>query len=195
MYPEDIRGLYATAAVLESQQRYAEAAEVLKELVARAPDDSSVVQQYANALDKIGRAADAEGALRGLIARDPGDANALNSLGYMFADRGERLDEAVDLLQRALKIEPENPSFLDSLGWAYFRQGRLDLADGPLAAAAARMPDNSVVQDHLGDLRYRQQRFADAVEAWQRSLAGDGDEIDRAAVEKKLRDAQARVNK
>jgi tetratricopeptide (TPR) repeat protein len=195
MYPEDIRGLYATAAVLESQERYAEAAEVLKELLARAPDDSSVVHQYANALDKIGRAADAEGALRGLIARDPGDANALNSLGYMFADRGERLDEAVDLLQRALKIEPENPSFLDSLGWAYFRQGRLDLADGPLAAAAARMPDNSVVQDHLGDLRYRQQRFADAVEAWQRSLAGDGDEIDRAAVEKKLRDAQARVNK
>jgi tetratricopeptide (TPR) repeat protein len=195
MYPDDIRGLYATAAVLESQERYAEAATILKDLMARAPEDSTIVHQYANALDKSGRAADAEAALRGLISRDPRDANALNSLGYMFAERGVRLDEAVELLQRALKIEPENASFLDSLGWAYLRQGRLDLADGPLAAAAARMPDNSVIQDHLGDLRYRQQRFAEAVAAWQRSLAGDGDSIDRAAVQKKLRDAQARVGK
>ena len=66
---------------------------------------------------------------RDLIARDPMDANALNSLGYMLAERRERLDEAVTLVQRALKIEPGNPSYLDSLGWAYFQQGRLDLAD------------------------------------------------------------------
>ena len=52
--------------------------------------------------------------------------------------RGERLDEAVDLLQRALKLEPGNPSYLDSLGWAYFKQGRLDLADAPLTEAAAQ---------------------------------------------------------
>jgi tetratricopeptide (TPR) repeat protein len=195
MYPDDIRGLYATAAVLESQQRYAEAADMLKDLMARAPQDASIVQQYANALDKSGRPKDAEAALRDLIARDPRDASALNSLGYMFAERGERLDEAVELLQRALKIEPGNPSFLDSLGWAYFRQGRLELAEGPLAAAAAKMPDNSVIQDHLGDLRFRQQRYAEAVAAWQRSLAGDGESINRTAVEKKIRDAQARVNK
>jgi tetratricopeptide (TPR) repeat protein len=195
MYPDDIRGLYATAAVLESQQRYAEAAAVLKDLMARVPEDATIVHQYANALDKSGRPGDAEAALRTLIARDPRDANALNSLGYMFAERGERLDEAVELLQRALTIEPGNPSFLDSLGWAYFRQGRLELADGPLTEAAAKMPDNSVIHDHLGDLRFRQQRYAEAVAAWQRSLAGDGESIDRAAVEKKIRDAQARVNK
>jgi tetratricopeptide (TPR) repeat protein len=195
MYPDDIRGLYALAAVLESKEQYAEAAAVLKDLMARAPDDPSVVYQYAHALDKGGRAADAEAALRGLLSRDPRDANALNSLGYMFAERGERLDEAVELLQRAVTIEPQNPSFLDSLGWAYFRQGKLDLAEAPLTEAAAKLPDNSVVQDHLGDLRFRQNRFAEAIAAWQRSLAGDGDEIDRAAIEKKLRDAQSRVKK
>jgi Flp pilus assembly protein TadD len=157
------------------------------------PDDQTVVYQYAHALDKSGRAADAESALRGLLARDPKDANALNSLGYMFAERGERLDEAVDLLQRAVKLEPGNPSFLDSLGWAYFRQGKLDLAEGPLAQAAAKVPDNSVIQDHLGDLRFQQKRFAEAIAAWERSLAGDGDSIDRGADEKKLRDAQSRV--
>jgi tetratricopeptide (TPR) repeat protein len=194
-YPDDIRGLYAMAAIYESQERYADAATLLKDLIAREPDDATLVYQYANALDRSGRPAEAESALRALLARDPDNANALNSLGYMFAERGERLDEAVELLQRALKIEPGNPSFLDSLGWAYFRQGQLDLADGPLAAAAAKLPDNSVIQDHLGDLRYRQKRFDEAIAAWKRSLAGDGESIDRAAIEKKLQEAQARVKK
>jgi tetratricopeptide (TPR) repeat protein len=138
---------------------------------------------------------EAERALRGLIARDPNDANALNSLGYMFADRGERLDEAVGLLERALEIEPGNPSFLDSLGWAFFRQGRLAQAERPLAEAAEKLPDNSVIQDHLGDLRFRQQRYADAISSWERALAGDGEEIDRGEIEKKLRDARERTKK
>jgi tetratricopeptide (TPR) repeat protein len=194
-YPDDIRGLYAMAAVLESKEQYGEAAQVLKDLIARAPDDPTLVYQYAHALDKSGRAAEAEAALRGLLAREPDNANALNSLGYMFAERGERLDEAVALVTRALAIEPDNPSFLDSLGWAYYRQGKLDLAEAPLAAAAAKMPENSVVQDHLGDLRFGQKRFADAIAAWERSLAGDGESIDRNAIEKKLRDAHARVKK
>ncbi len=107
------------------------------------------------------------------------DANALNSLGYMLAERGDRLDEAVTLLQRALKIEPGNPSYLDSLGWAYFQQGRLDLADPPLTEAAEKLQDNSVVQDHLGDLRFKQRRFADAAAAWERALGGDGQSIDK----------------
>ena len=85
---------------------------------------------------RAGRVADAEHALRDVLAKDPQDANALNSLGYMLADHGQRLDEAIDLVQRALKIEPANPSFLDSLGWAYFRQGQLDRADAPLTQAA-----------------------------------------------------------
>ena len=104
----------------------------------------------------------------------------------MLAERGQRLDEAVDLVQRALKLEPGNPSFLDSLGWAYYQQGKLDLADPPLTEAAAKMPNNSVIQDHLGDLRFKQRRFADAAAAWERSLTGDGESIDRAAIQKKI---------
>ena len=125
---------------------------------------------------------------------DATDANALNSLGYMLAERGERLDEAVQLVQRALKIDPDNPSFLDSLGWAYFQQGRLDQADAPLTQAAAKLQSSSVVQEHLGDLRFKQQRFADAASAWERALSGDGQSVDRARIEKKLRDARSRMD-
>ena len=111
----------------------------------------------------------------------------------MFAERGERLDEAITLVQRALKIEPGNPSYLDSLGWAYFQQGQIDLADPPLTEAAEKLKDGSVVQDHLGDLRFKQRRFADAAAAWERALGGDGRSIDRAKIEGKIREARGRM--
>ena len=192
-FPDDPRVLYLHAQLLDDAGRKVEAIAAFQELIKRAPEDTTLVYQYANLLEKQGRVADAERALRDLLARDPLDANALNSLGYMFAERGERLDEAVDLVQRALKVEPTNASFLDSLGWAYYQQGKLDLADPPLSQAAAKLPESSAVQDHLGDLRFKQQRFADAVAAWERALAGDGDAIDRAKVEQKMRDGRARV--
>jgi tetratricopeptide (TPR) repeat protein len=93
-----------------------------------------------------------------------------------------------------LKIDPENPAFLDSLGWGYYQQGQLDQADRPLTEAAAKLQTSSVVQEHLGDLRFKQQRFADAASAWERALAGDGESIDRAKIEQKIRDARSRMD-
>jgi tetratricopeptide (TPR) repeat protein len=194
-YPDDPRAAYLSAQLLQDTGRTAEAIGAFQDLVNRAPQDAALVYQYAGLLEKAGRLPDAERALRGLLSKDPLDANALNSLGYLLADHGQRLDEAVDLVQRALKVEPENPSFLDSLGWAYFQQGKIDLADAPLTQAAEQLPSSSTVQDHLGELRFRQQRYADAIAAWERSLAGDGESIDRSKVEKKVRDARARVKR
>ncbi len=194
-FPADSRALYLEAQLLQDSGRAPEAIAAFEDLMKRSPEDGALVLEYANLLERGGRTADAERALRDRLARDPLDANALNSLGYMLAERKERLDEAVDLVQRALKVEPGNPSFLDSLGWAYYHQGKLALAEAPLEAAAAKLPSNSVIQDHLGDLRYGQGRFGDAVAAWERSLAGDGDTIDRAAIEKKMRDARTRAER
>lgn len=194
-FPEDARGLLIEAKLQLAQGQKAEAISTFAALVKRVPDEPSFVYEYAQLLEESGRLPEAEAALRGLLARDPSDANALNALGYMFAERGERLGEAVELLQRALKLEPGNPSFLDSLGWAFFKQGELARAESPLAEAAAKLPANSVIQEHLGDLRFRQQRYAEAVVAWERALAGDGESIDRAGIEKKLREARARVPK
>jgi predicted negative regulator of RcsB-dependent stress response len=66
------------------------------------------------------------------------------------------------------------------------QQGRLDLADAPLTTAATKLPTNSVIQEHLGDLRQRQNRRADAIAAWQKALDGDGDSIDRGKIQKKI---------
>jgi len=164
-----------------------------KRLIAANPDDARALHVLSLILQDKGDVQGAERTLRDLIARDPIDANALNSLGYLLAERGERLDEAVTLVQRALKVEPGNPSYLDSLGWAYFQQGRIDLADSPLTEAAATLKTSSVVQDHLGDLRFRQQRYADAAAAWERALSGDGQSIDRTKIERKIREARGRM--
>ncbi|HEX9365704.1 MAG TPA: tetratricopeptide repeat protein [Vicinamibacterales bacterium] len=150
------------------------------------PADTTVLYQLGAALDRAGRQAESERTFRDVIARDPLDAGALNYLGYMLADHGNALNEAETLIRRALTIEPDNPSFLDSLGWTYVQQGRLDLADPPLSTAAQQMPKSSVIQDHLGDLRQKQNRRADAISAWQKALTGDGAAIERATIQKKI---------
>ena len=190
---EDPILLYLLAASQRQSNDLAAAEATARRLRAVAPDDPRGMYVMAQILEARKDVDGAERALREMLARDPLDAGALNYLGYMFAERGVRLDEAVELVQRALTVDPANPSYLDSLGWAYFQQGRLDLADAPLTQAAEKLPSNSVVQDHLGDLRFRQQRYAEAIAAWERSLAGDGDSIDRARIEQKLREARARL--
>jgi tetratricopeptide (TPR) repeat protein len=187
--------LYLLAAAERTLRNFDAASAAARRLREAFPADRRSYMLEAQIAEESGRLPEAEKVLRELLSKDPLDADALNYLGYMLAERGEKLDEAVDLVQRALKVEPENPSFLDSLGWAYLKAGKLTEADKPLSEAAKQMPENSVIQDHLGELRFRQQRFADAVAAWQRALAGDGASIDRATVEKKLRDAQTRIKK
>ncbi len=114
------------------------------------------------------------------VKRDPLSAPALNSLGYMLAERGERLPEAVGFIERALKVDPDNPSYLDSLGWALHKQGKTDEAEPHLRRAADALPTQSVIQDHYGDVLVKRGKVPEAIGAWERALAGDGDDIDRA---------------
>ena len=185
--------LYLLAESQRSSKDLAAAQATAEKLIAANPDDTRALHVMSLIQQDKGDVKGAERTLSDLIARDPMDANALNSLGYMLAERGERLDEAVTFLKRALTIEPGNPSYLDSLGWAYFQQGKLDLADGPLSEAAEKLKNNSVVQDHLGDLRFKQRRYADAAAAWERALSGDGQSVDKAKIQNKIREARGRM--
>jgi predicted Zn-dependent protease len=153
-------------------------------------DDEALTMRVANVYEGGGRLAEAEKELRGLMAADPLNADAMNSLSYMLADRGTRLPEAIELAQRAVNAEPGNPAYLDTLGWALFKQGRTEEAAEPLAKAAAALTGNSVIQDHHGDVLAKRGKSVEAVAAWQRALAGDGESIDRSAIEKKIKAAQ-----
>jgi tetratricopeptide (TPR) repeat protein len=186
--------MYLLAEAQRADRDLENAEATARKLMASNPNDVRGLHVLSLIQQDRGDTKAAEATLRDLVSRAPEDANALNSLGYLLAERGDQLDEAVRLVQRALTIDPGNPSYLDSLGWAFFQQGRFDQADEPLTQAAAKLQTSSVVQDHLGDLRFKQQRFADAASAWERALAGDGQSIDRARIEKKIRDARARMD-
>jgi tetratricopeptide (TPR) repeat protein len=113
----------------------------------------------------------------------------------MLAERGERLGESVDLLKKALEIEPDNGSYLDSLGWAYYKADKLPLALDNLQRAADQLKSNSVIQDHYGDVLFKLSRYDEAIVAWQRALAGDNDSIDRPAIDKKIKSARQKLGK
>jgi tetratricopeptide (TPR) repeat protein len=192
-HPEDLRFPQIQAqALFQSGDRSGGLA--MAESLARSfpkdlPTQFTLVDLYQDA----GRAGDAERVLRQILQAEPSNANALNTLGYMLAVRGEQLDEAISLVRRALDTDPENGAYLDSLGWAHFKRGDLADAQKYLAAAAERLPANSEVLDHLGDVHARRGQLQDAVQAWTRALAGDGQGIDRTAVERKLQDARQKL--
>ena len=159
------------------------------------PGDVTVSFVAGSVYERQKQFADAERKFREVLAKDPLHAPALNYLGYMLAERGERLDEAVGYIKRALAADPYNGAYLDSLGWAYFRQNKLDLADQNLSKAAAQRARDSAVQDHYGDLLFKLGRYQEAVSVWQRALGGDGEQIDRGAIDRKMRSAQEKLRK
>ncbi len=183
----------ALASYLSGYDRFEEASGALETAVRRFPDNVAVLFQLGAVLEQSERYADAERVFRNVIDHEPAHAATLNYLGYMLADRGERLEESVDLLQRAISVDPHNGAYLDSLGWAYFKLDRLDLAEPNLRKASEQMVWNSVIQDHLGDLMFELRRYAEAVVAWEASLAGDREDVDAAVIEQKIQDAQRRA--
>jgi tetratricopeptide (TPR) repeat protein len=112
----------------------------------------------------------AEQTFKRVLSVNPLNASASNYLGYMLADRGIRLEESVKYIQKALELEPDNAAYLDSLGWAYFKMGRYDLAENPLEKAASKIQDDPTIHQHLGDLYLHQGKKARAQEEWQRAL-------------------------
>ncbi|MBI2188270.1 MAG: tetratricopeptide repeat protein [Acidobacteria bacterium] len=157
------------------------------------PKDAATQFALADLYNDAGRDADAERTLRQILEIEPGNAQVLNYLGYLLAERGRQLDEAVRLVERALDLDPGNPYYLDSLGWAHFRRGDLDAAEKYLAPAATQLPRNGEVQNHLGDLLARRGRWAEAVEAWTRVLESEAGDVDRAEVQKKIEGARSRL--
>ena len=185
----------ALAQLYSEADRGVQAVTVLKGAQVKFPADQSISFELGAVFDKQKRFADAEAAFKQVIARDPDHAAALNYLGYMLAERGDRLDESVGYIKKALAIEPENGSYLDSLGWAYFKADQLDLAEQNLKRAADQLTTNSVIQDHYGDVLFKRGRYQEAIVAWTRALAGDGDAIDRGAIDEKIRAAKHKLDK
>ncbi|MFN7925616.1 MAG: tetratricopeptide repeat protein [Bryobacteraceae bacterium] len=143
-----------------------------------------------------------EAEFRKLLALNPKSASALNYLGYMYAERNVRLNEAVDMIKKALEQEPSSGAYLDSLGWAYFRQGKLEEAAEALRKALERTPKDATVHDHLGDVYAKQGKLREAVAVWESSLQlhhsaapAERDTEEVAKIQKKLDSGKVKLAK
>jgi tetratricopeptide (TPR) repeat protein len=119
--------------------------------------------------EQLGNIKQLEEDLGYIIERDPQTATALNALGYTLADKTKRLDEALELIQKARSIAPTDPAITDSLGWVYYKMGRTEESLKLLEEAYKTFPDPEVAA-HLGEVLWQSGQFDKAREIWQEGL-------------------------
>lgn len=119
--------------------------------------------------DRLGQCDAAMAQMEQVVAHEPNNAPALNYLGYSYAERGIRLDEAERLLRQAVTLDPANGAFLDSLGWVHYRQHRLPQAVEELTRATVLLHD-PVIWEHLGDIHWASTQPVEAYLAWRQAL-------------------------
>ncbi|MFO7760804.1 MAG: tetratricopeptide repeat protein [Thermodesulfobacteriota bacterium] len=115
------------------------------------PDNTEIRYNFAIFLDRMGRTAEALERMKQVLALDPDDPEALNYVGYTWADQGRNIDQALSYIKKAVSARPESGFIRDSLGWAYYRKGEYKKAVVELEKAVQLEPDDPTINEHLGD--------------------------------------------
>lgn len=161
--------LSAEVQLLKKHQQFVRARNLLQTSLAQNPENLDMVYELAMVHERLGELDDMERLLRGLMISRPDDPHAYNALGYSLADRGERLLEAKALITKALQISPDDAFITDSLAWAEFRSGNLDLALLLLQGAFKDKPDPEIAA-HLGEVLWALKRQPEAMDVWRKGL-------------------------
>lgn len=162
----------------------AEARTLLDNGLNKYPNETDLLFARVLLYDNLGDREGSERDLRQIILMKPEDARALNHLGYMLADQTDRHEEALELLERAIAISPEDPAIIDSLGWAQYKLGRYEEALANLRRAYAVFPDHEVAS-HVGEVLWMMGRKDEALEVWREALETQPDsELIREVVER-----------
>jgi tetratricopeptide (TPR) repeat protein len=201
------RDIYVRLAMMYSRlKRWPDAEAALDkadQLSSKSEEHQEIAFLRASGFERQKKYPEAEELFRKIIKDAPDNSAALNYLGYMMADRGENLEEALGMIKKAVDREPANGAFLDSLGWAYFKLGKYDLAEDNLLKASQHvMGADPTVQEHLGDLYQKTGRlklaashWERAVAEWSRTVAPEVDQEALSKVQKKLESAKVRLAK
>jgi tetratricopeptide (TPR) repeat protein len=188
--PGDRDAQVTYADILRANERWAESAAVLDPLIAAqaSQPDWRLLYMRGIALERANRWSEAERDLRAALTLSPDEPDLLNYLGYLWIDRGERLPEAIAMVQKAVDARPQSGAMLDSLGWGYYRQGDYQTAVTKLEQAVELEPGDPDVNGHLGDAYWRIGRTVEARYQWQRVLSLEPDAKQKAEAEAKLKD-------
>ncbi|EXI82510.1 MAG: tetratricopeptide repeat protein [Candidatus Accumulibacter appositus] len=161
--------LIAEATLLREANQAATALALLEHELSEQADQPELLYESALLAERLGRLEVMEKRLRKLIALQPQSAQGYNALGYSYADRNMRLAEARELIETALKLAPNDPFILDSMGWVLFRQGELEGALTHLQRAYAQRPDAEIAA-HMGEVLWMLGRTEEAQRTWREAL-------------------------
>jgi tetratricopeptide (TPR) repeat protein len=159
----------AEAQLLREANEHQTAYELLGQALEKMPNSPDLLYDHAMAAEKVNRIDVLEANLKRLIKLRPDHAHAYNALGYTFADRNERIDEAYAWIEQALKLAPEDPFIMDSMGWVLYRMGRSKEALAYLEKAFKTRPDAEIAA-HLGEVLWVTGQRDAAMKVWTDSL-------------------------
>ncbi len=154
-------------------KEYQQAKARLEDGIQQDPSNAELHFNLGTIYDKLDRFDEVVREMEQALELDADHADALNYLGYSYADRGIHIDKAVELTQRAVTLKPHNGYYVDSLGWALFKDGRVDEALEMMQRALALVHDDPVIYEHLGEIFLRRQEPEKARDAWIHSLQLD----------------------
>ncbi|MGH9333125.1 MAG: tetratricopeptide repeat protein, partial [Vicinamibacteria bacterium] len=187
--PEDEMRIQGVVELYTRRNAFPEAEAFLRERLERTPENVTLLFQLGAILERQKKFDEAAVSFEKVLELEPDSAATLNYLGYMLADQGLRLEQSLEYVQRALAQDPHNGAYLDSLGWVYFKMGKLDLAEDNLLKAVQSLRLTGVVYDHLGDLYFRKGNLEQAVSFWRKALDEEDDELEKDEVARKIEEA------
>lgn len=170
--------------LMDAKQR-TEAYNVLQQGLEKLPNHPDLLYEAAMVAEKVGKSDVSEQLLRKLIQIKPDDAQAYNALGFSLLERNDRIPEAIALVEKALQLAPNDAAIIDSVGWGYYRSGKLEESITLLRRAFARNPDPEIAA-HLGEVLWVHGDQADAIKIWQDSLKVNADSASLQSAIKKF---------
>ncbi len=171
--PQKPHAYIFTGRILHNLKRYEEAAQTLLEGIDKCESHPDLHFYLGATYDKLSRFEDLVKEMETAIQISANHADALNYLGYTFVEKGIRLDDAVVMIKRALTVRPDDGSFVDSLGWAFYKKGMIQDALTTLKRAVSLAPEDPVIHEHLGEVYLKANERDLAREAWIQALRLD----------------------
>jgi tetratricopeptide (TPR) repeat protein len=201
LHPDSPRLQAQPGWVLYHARRYREAETAYRRLLQQFeslhnPEIRDTLRQARLALSNIcvqlNRTPEAEEWLEQILDEFPEDVGALNDLGYLWTEQGKNPNRALAMVQQAVRADPDNAAYRDSLGWAYYQLGRYEEAIDELQQAASGEDPDGVILEHLGDANAKAGRKDEALSAWRRALdalTASGDKAKRKTIQQKIKDS------
>jgi len=181
-----VRNTVGAAEAYVQNEQYDTAVTLIKDALRAKPDELDLQFELGSAYERAGNKSEAEKVFQQILDKHPDNTQTLNYLGYMWAESGVNLERAQSMLQKAVAAEPRNGAYIDSLGWVYFRQGKLDLAEKYLTDATRLLPRDATVHEHLGDVLAKRGQVGRALDIYRAALKLEPEAKDEAKLRSKI---------